>query len=213
MELLILILSFYTTLEIQQLSQYSYITFSEEEDFYLNLDSFKIGDKVYIEVSYDTNDFYYYSFYYKQSNYSSENDFKSYRTFKSISTEDSTKSKDIETKYYTITLSGNYNYLLFKFIGGTDILYTIRHSRTSFTSSSNWKIIAVISIIVGIIVLILIIHWCRTKKGNNSPDIESIDSPIESIETTLTIEKPSLTPLYTQPGFQPYVVQENKPDK
>ena len=70
MKLLILLLLFCLTLEYRQLSQYGSISTSSPANFYLRLDGFKSGDKVYIEVSYD-NYWYYdsYTISYRQTKF------------------------------------------------------------------------------------------------------------------------------------------------
>ena len=204
MKSLILLLLFCLTLEYRQLSQYGSISTSITENFYLRLDGFKSGDKVYIEVSYDTYWYSYnsYSISYRQSNYLSNSEFSSY-TFSYMSSSSSSSSNYKNTRYYTIKLTGNYQYLLFKFSSYNSNTFTITHSKYSFT----WIIILVISIFVGIIALIVIIRWCR-KRATESYTPTRMDAPLVSPYPGVQPQpQPQPQPLYTQPGYQPYVVQ------
>ena len=205
MELLILLLSFCFTLEYRQLYQFSSISISGTEYIYLRLDGFKSGDNVYIEVSYSTYWYYtnYYSLSYRQSNYLSDSEFTSY-SFSSMSSSTSSTSNYKVTRYYTIKLAGNYQYLLFKFSATNSNTFTIRHSKVSVT----WIIITSISIFVGIIALIVIIRWCR-RRAKESYIPPRMDDPL--VSTTYPVvqpqPQPQPQPIYTQPGYQPYIVQ------
>ena len=206
MDLLILLLSFCLTLEYIELSQFGsipiYIGF---KTIYLRLDGFKSGDNIYIEVSYLSNwaTLDVYSISYRQSNYLSDSEFSSY-SFSDMEPITSSKSNDIKTRYYTIKLTGNYQYLLFKFSATNSNTFTINHSKVS----AAWIIITSISIFVGIIALIVIICWCR-RRAKESYIPPRIDDPL--VSTTYPVVQPQIQPqpqpIYTQPGYQPYVVQ------
>jgi len=116
-----------------------------------------------------------------------------------MSSSTSSESNYRKTRYYTIKLTGNYKYLLFKFSSSNYNTYTIKHSKTSAT----WIIILSISIIVGIIALIVIIRWCK-KRASESYSPTRMDAPLVSPYPGV---QPQPQPLYTQPGYQPYVVQ------
>ena len=211
MELLILLLSFCLTIEYRQLSKYGSISISGTDEFYLRLDDFKSGDNVYIEVSYSTYWYFTnsYSFYYRQSNYLSDSEFSTY-SFSYMSSSTSSTSNDRTTRYYTIKLTGNYQYLLFKFSATNSNTFTIKHSKVSIT----WIIITSISIFVGIIALIVIIRWCK-RRAEESYTPTRMDDPL--VSTTYPVVQPQIQPqiqpqpqpqpIYTQPGYQPYIVQ------
>ena len=194
MDLLILLLSFCLTLEYIELSQFGsipiYIGF---KTIYLRLDGFKSGDNVYIEVSYLSNwaTLDVYSISYRQSNYLSDSEFSSY-SFSDMEPITSSKSNEIKTRYYTIKLTGNYQYLLFKF-SADDHTYTIKHSKTSGISDTSDKgiITPIIIIIVLIIAVILIIRWCR-RRAKESYTPTRMDTPLV---------QPQSQPKYTQPGY------------
>jgi len=203
MKVLILLLLFCLTLEQNQLSQYGSISISQSSTFkfYLNLNGFKSGDKVYIEITY-----YDYSIYvatptlkYRQSNSYSSSEFSSY--FTPISWSSSSSSNYKRTKYYTIKLNGNYNYLLFYFTGDYHTYYTIKHS----SSSPTWIIIVCVSALVAIVATAVIFYWY--KRYRSTPDYASrVDDPL----TYPVVQPQPQTPVYTQPTYptyQPYVVQ------
>ena len=195
MKALILFLLFCLTLEYDQLSQYGSKLIYGASNFYLSLDGFKSGDKVYIEVSYDTYYYYSYSFYYRESNYCSESDFSN-SYFSSLKSGTTSTSNYQRTTYYTIKLNGNYKYLLFKF-SGSPIWYTIRHSK----SSPTWIIIVCISAFVAIVATAVIIYWCRRR---SLPDYASrLDGPL--VSPYPVVQPQPQPPIYTQPGYQPYV--------
>ena len=194
MKLLILILSFCLTLEYyHQLSQYKSISFYGSDNFYLNLDGFKSGDKIYIELSFDT---YWYtssfSFYYKQSNYLSDSEFTS-GSFTLMRSNVNSESGYYETKYYTITLSGNYKYLLFKFSGGSNVYYTVKHSKTSAT----WIIFTVIGVLVMIIAIVVIIQWCRRRMREKEAAEALVPSPQPQPQIALQPQPQPPQPYYS----------------
>ena len=119
-------------------------------------------------------------------------------------------AKDLkQTKYYTIKLKGDYNYLLFKFLGGP-IWYTIRNKLTKsnsdeikLTEASNNSFILLITIIcISIIFIIIILSMviCCLCKSKSVPDYASrIDSPLIP---SYPIVQPQPEPIiYTQPGY------------
>ena len=116
MYLLILLLLFCLSLEYKQLYQNNSTTIYGSDNFYLSLDGFKSGDKVYIEISYDSYFYYSPTIQYKQSNYSSDNEFNS-NSFSNMSSETITTTNSKKTHNYSIKLNANYKYLLFKFAG------------------------------------------------------------------------------------------------
>ena len=138
MKALILFLLFCLTLEYDRLSQYDSKVIYGSGNFYLSLSGFKSGDKVYIEVSYDSFFYETHSIYCRQSNYYSDSEF-SY-SFTLLTSGTTSTSNNKHTTYYTIKLNGNYNYLLFKFVGSST-WFTIKHAK----SSPTWIIIVCIS--------------------------------------------------------------------
>ena len=103
-------------------------------------------------------------------------------------------------------MTGNYQYLLFQFSAKNSNTFTIKHSKVSIT----WIIITFISIFVGIIALIVIIRWCR-RRAKESYIPPRMDDPL--VSTTYPVVQPEPQPqqqpqpTYTQPDYQPYVVQ------
>jgi len=202
MKVLILLLLFCLTLEQYQLSQYGSISISQSSTFkfYLNLNGFKSGDKVYIEIIY--YDYYLSatpSLRYRQSNSYSSSEFSSPFTF--ITPSSSSSSNYQRTKYYTIKLNGNYNYLLFDFTGEYRTYYTIKHA----ASSPTWIIIVCVSAFVAIVATAVIFYWY--KRYRSTPDYASrVDDPL----TYPVVQPQPQTQVYTQPTYptyQPYVVQ------
>ena len=198
MKVLILFLLFCLTLEQRQLYQYSSLIASGTDTFYLKLDGFKSGDKVYIEVTYYEN-YYYYAplIYYRLSNSNSYNDFSTSYYFSLLSSSTSSSSGNTKTRYYTLKLSGNYNYLLFRFNGYSSVLYTIKHTK----SSPTWIIVGSISAFVIIACIVIIICWCRRR---SMPDYAPrVDGPLIS---SYPVAQPQPQPVvYTQPTYHPYV--------
>ena len=118
-----------------------------------------------------------------------------------ISTQKST-SKSKKTDYYTIKLTGNYDYLLLKFSGGST-WYTIRHTK----SSLSWIIIVCISAFVAIVATAVIFYWCRRR---SMPDYETrVDAPL--VSPYPVVQPQPQPPVYAQPGYQPYIVQSSYP--
>lgn len=122
---------------------------------YLELDGFKKGDKIYIQVSFNLPGYYLeedsLSLLYEETN-----DNTVATTPSSQRTSKMSRSGSSYTFYYSIKLQGNYNYLLIKspviVYSGTDTeittLYTIKHTKYDYF---------IIIIIVVVVVVILII--------------------------------------------------------
>ena len=198
MKALIILLLFCLTLEYEQLSQYGSKVIHGSSYFYLSLAGFKSGDKVYIEVSYDYSYYYYYSysFYYRESNSYYDSEFSNSNLFTPLTSGTTSTTNNKQTKYYTIKLKGNYNYLLFRFSGGST-WYTIKHAK----SSPTWIIIVCISAFVAIIATAVIIYWCRRR---SIPDYSSrVDGPL--VSPYPIVQPQPQPPIYTQPVYQPYV--------
>jgi hypothetical protein len=195
MKALIMLLLFCLTLEYEQLSQYGSKVIHGSSYFYLSLAGFKSGDKVYIEVSYDSYYYFSHSIYYRQSNSYFDSEFSS-NSFILMTSGTTSTSNNKHTKYYTIKLNGNYNYLLFKF-SGDSTWFTIRHAK----SSPTWIIIVCISALVAIVATAVIIYWCRRR---SLPDYASrVDGPL--VSPYPIVQPQPQPPIYTQPVYQPYV--------
>ena len=196
MKILILLLLFCLTLEQSQLPQYSSISLYPPNSFYLNLKGFKSGDKVYIKVSYyETLYNYSPSISYKLSNNNYDNNFPNQSSSLRYSSYSTTNSQ--KTLYYTIKLSGNYNYILFQLNGHHDTWYTITHTK----SSPTWIIVGCVSGFVIIACIVIIICWCRRR---SMPDYAPrVDGPLIS---PYPVVQPQPQPvIYTQPSYHPYV--------
>jgi len=195
MKVLILLLLFCLTLEAIQLSQYGSYSFSGNINLYLSLNGFKSGDKVYIEVSHSSFFYYTHSISYSLSNSYYDSDY-SYNSFSYLYSGSTSTSNSKKTYYYTIKLTGNYNYLLLKFTGGST-WYTIKHTK----SSPTWIIIVCISAFVAIVATAVIFYWCRRR---SMPDYATrVDAPLVS---PYPVVQPQPQPVvYTQPTYHPYV--------
>ena len=204
MKAFILLLLFCLTLEQIELHQNSSISIShcESINFYLSLNGFKSGDDVEIKCKY-----YYTKSYentpkikYRQSNSISTNEFAS--NFTDISHYWSIISDNKITSYYTIKLDGNYSYLLFKFTGSYGIEYTIKHGN----DSPAWTIIVCVSTFVSLVGIAITLYWYR--RNRNKPDHASrIDDPL--VSSYPEVQPQPQTPVYVQPTYQPYDVQQN----
>jgi hypothetical protein len=189
-------LLFCLTLEQRELPQYSSISLYPPNSFYLNLKGFKSGDKVYIKVSYYETLFNYSpSITYRLSNDNYNTDFSN--PFSSLSSSSYSTTNSQKTLYYTIKLSGNYNYILFQLNGHHDTWYTITHTK----SSPTWIIVGCVSGFVIIACIVIIICWCRRR---SMPDYAPrVDGPLIS---PYPVVQPQPQPvIYTQPSYHPYV--------
>lgn len=204
MKLLILLLSICFTLEIiQQLPQNSYVYTNGNQNFYLDLNGYKSGDNVYIEITYNDYNYPTILLQYRQSNYYSTQDF-SY-PFSTKSSYSSSLVNYKRTYYYSITLNGNYKYLLLNvdLRNNYSYYYTITHSKSSYA----WIIIVSISAFVAIVALSVIIYWCKRR---HLPDYANrIDDPL--VRTYPDVQ-PQPQPIYVQPVYPTgYVVQPAYP--
>ena len=202
MKVLIFLLLICLSLEYIKLNQYSSTTIYGSDDFYLSLSGFKSGDKVYIEVSYNSYISYSHTIKYKQSNSHFNSDFNDLYSFTYMISGSTSTSNYKKTTYYTIKLTGNYDYLLFKFSGG-NTWFTIKHTR----SSPTWIIIVCVSALVAIVATAVIFYWCRRR---SVPDYATrIDDPL--VSTYPVVQPQPQPPVYVQPAYQPYVVQPGYP--
>ena len=183
----------------QELYKYNILTFFCSIDIYLKLEGFKNGDKLYFEISCPNSNCP--SIFYSESNLNSVP--IQYSNMKSLFT--STYS---EKYYFTIKLTENYNYLLFKIIGFNEN-YTIRHIRRdnndSFNSISN-DIKAIIFSGIGFVIIIclaIIILWCR-KRANNPP-VNMINEPLKNsgVQSSVYIQPVYPITYQIQPAY-PY---------
>ena len=110
-----------------------------------------------------------------------------------MSTKTHSKSnRNIRTDFYTIKLSGNNKYLLFKFKGSNDS-FNIIHSGVSFET----ELISLIIFFVAFIALCLIIErWRKRIKKDLPPKIYTL--PLLPINPE---DQPQSQPLYTQTGY------------
>ncbi len=134
MKVLILLLLFCLTLEAMKFNQFSSISISGSNNFYLSLDDFKSGDNVDIEVTCYFNSGLRFSIQYCQSNSYNDSDFNSC-SFTSMSPRIINKKDPKITHYYTIKLNEDSKYLLFKFLGASTY-YTIKN-KLSKANESN----------------------------------------------------------------------------
>ena len=116
MKLLILILLFCLTLEeVREFFQNSSITIKPFDNFYLSLNGLNFGDKVNIELTYDTSKECNAIIEYRLSKFCYDSEF--FYAFPDLKYNTS-KNNNKTTKYYTIYFSGYAKYALFKLSGG-----------------------------------------------------------------------------------------------
>ena len=183
----------------QELYKNKFLTFFSSTEIYLKLEGFKKGDKLYFEVSCPKRNCPL--IYYSESNVNSvpiEN-----TNMKTLIT--STYS---ENYLFSIILTENYNFLLFKIIGLNEN-YTIRHygSDNNDSSSSVSNDIKIIIIVGGgfvfIACLALIILWCYKKVTN--PPVNMINEPLKNsgVQSSVYIQPVYPITYQIQPAY-PY---------
>jgi len=219
MKVLIFFLLFSLTLGSIQLYQNSSISIFGSDNFYLNLDGYKSGDIVYIDVSYISSYYYNHSIRYRLSNSCYESEFSYLFTY--LASYNNSSNNNKTTKYYAIKLNGNYNYLLIRF-SGDFAWFTIKNKKfenydskiSNKTNSnndeikhevskiSNYSYIILALIIIGFIIIIIILSViiCCLCKRRSLPDYASrIDSPL--VPSYPVVEPLPQPIIYTQPGY------------
>jgi hypothetical protein len=222
MKLIILLFSFYLTLESLKLPKYGSLSFYGSENIYLQLDGFNSGQNVIFHLN-STNS--QCSIQYRESNSFSDSEFINY-SFLSLSSYSRVTINDKLSIDFTIKLTGNYNYLLLK-VTGNPYWFTISNKENStYTSdkgntnedissselkkafkSTFFVLILMICIPVFIIIIVITLIICCLCKSRSGPDYASrIDSPL--IPSYPGVQPQPQPIIYTQPGYQPYVVQQ-----
>ena len=132
MKLIILLLSFYLTLESVELPKNGSTSFYGSQNIYFKLNGFYSGQNVHFHLN-STNS--QCSIQYRESNSFSDSEFINY-SFLSLSSYSRVTINDKLSIDFTIKLTGNYNYLLLKVTGNPN-WFTISNKENSTYSSDK----------------------------------------------------------------------------
>ena len=192
--LLILISLSLESTDIKQIPLYGSVEANPGSYLYLNIQTFKPQDKVYLELSF-SNGYIFNDFYILKTE---SNDYSAASFGKSFER----KSQNVKTSYnfkytfsYTIPLTRSGNYLLIKIQDFSLAPFTTIKVRHTKSSGLSWFIFGGIGIVVIIICVVIIILWCRRR---SSEIMGVIDAPLTP---SYQVQPAYVQPTYHQPTY------------